>query len=304
MRKLIINADDLGIAESTNEAILVAHREGILTSTSLMSNMPAFDHAVENVVRRCPNLGVGLHFCLTSGCSVSPKESVKSLVDNSGRFRQGFFSLLKRSRSKEIEREIECELHAQVVKAMDAGVSLDHINSHRHIHMIPAIFRVIARVAKEYAIPAIRISREPWPSLRSIFRRVWSLDFHRNWPKNTILRICSRRIERNDSIFAPDFTFGILDSGKMNSLALQRILNSNWDGVAEIVTHPGYEYAGNAKLISCEDLSFIKAPFRQKELEALIDPRMRELVHTTRTDMIDFGQMKNDSIKTVEACQI
>ena len=92
MRKVVITADDLGIALETNAAVEVAHREGILTSASLMANMPAFADAVA-IAHRNPQLGIGVHLVLTSGRPVLPPQRVPLLVDARGRFRHGYASL-------------------------------------------------------------------------------------------------------------------------------------------------------------------------------------------------------------------
>ena len=91
---LIINADDLGLSVATNLAIRRAFREGVVTSASLMANMPALDHAIEHVIHGSPHLGVGVHLCLTSGRPVLAGQ-VPLLVDEEGCFRHGFSGLLR-----------------------------------------------------------------------------------------------------------------------------------------------------------------------------------------------------------------
>ena len=84
-KKLIINADDLGLSRGITDGIVLAHREGILTSASLMVNQPATEYAVEQL--RClPTLDVGIHLNLCQGSPVLPAKSVPSLVDSTGKF--------------------------------------------------------------------------------------------------------------------------------------------------------------------------------------------------------------------------
>src|SRR4051794_9597444 len=86
-RRLIVNADDFGRSHSINEAVIGAHREGILTSASLMVNESAAGEAVE-LARENPKLGVGLHLTVLLGRSALPKEQIPHLVDADRNFRE------------------------------------------------------------------------------------------------------------------------------------------------------------------------------------------------------------------------
>src|SRR5437867_13212189 len=84
-RRLIVNADDFGRSHSINEAVVRAHRDGILTSASLMVNGDAADGAVQ-LARQNPRLGVGLHVTLVCGTSALPPGEIPGLVDAGGNF--------------------------------------------------------------------------------------------------------------------------------------------------------------------------------------------------------------------------
>src|SRR5476651_2669702 len=84
-RRLIVNADDFGLSKSVNEAVVRAHRDGILTTASLMVNEPGFDEAVK-LAKENPSLGVGLHLTLLCGKSALPPEKIPSLVNSRGEF--------------------------------------------------------------------------------------------------------------------------------------------------------------------------------------------------------------------------
>ena len=85
LRRLIVNADDFGRSHSINEAVIRAHREGILTGASLMTNEPGFDEAVK-LAKENPKLGVGLHLTLLCGHSALPPEKIPGLVNPRGEF--------------------------------------------------------------------------------------------------------------------------------------------------------------------------------------------------------------------------
>src|SRR5712671_178540 len=84
-RRLIVNADDFGRSRSINEAVIRAHREGILTSASLMVNEEASAEAIA-LARENPQLGVGLHLTLLCGHSALPRETIPGLVDAQRQF--------------------------------------------------------------------------------------------------------------------------------------------------------------------------------------------------------------------------
>ena len=140
MKFVVVNADDLGIAPSVNDAICQAATDGLLTSASLMPSMPAFEHAIQCVSRRCPELGLGAHLCLTSGRPITPPREIPLLVDAAGRFRHSFGSLWRLCHSAaatDAGTQIRQEWTAQLDRLDAAGIALDHVDSHQHVHAIP-----------------------------------------------------------------------------------------------------------------------------------------------------------------------
>ena len=152
MKELILNADDFGYTTGVNEGIVRAHRDGILTSATLMANGPAFDDAVARA-KANPALGIGCHLVLTGGFSVAPKEEISSLADAQGRLPLSLGALVARVsvgsvRTKEIERE----LRAQLEKIRRAGIELTHVDTHKHTHVHPRVMGAVGRVAREFGI--------------------------------------------------------------------------------------------------------------------------------------------------------
>ena len=155
-RLFILNADDLGMTKTRNEAIFDACRKGFLKSASICVNGDEFDDAVKNVIYQCPELGIGVHLNIIEGRALIPKTS---LTDSSGNFRFGFIQLLLRLRNKKILEDVEREFRAQIEKGLEK-TKFDHLDSHIHIHGIPEIFKIAATLAKEYGIPCIRTQYE------------------------------------------------------------------------------------------------------------------------------------------------
>lgn len=159
--RIIFNADDFGISKGVNQAIVEAHKNGILNSASLMVNQKYAAEAVAEA-QKMPNLSLGLHANLTNEFPAAPAEKIPLLVDENGRFKNGFVKLawLALVKGKALREQVRIELEAQIKKALDMGVKLSHIDSHRHVHMIPAIFDVFLELKEKYQIKRIRVINE------------------------------------------------------------------------------------------------------------------------------------------------
>ncbi|TWU12626.1 hypothetical protein CA54_14500 [Symmachiella macrocystis] len=276
MKQLIINADDLGICESANHAIQRSFTDGVLTSASLMAIGPAFDHAVATVVNPFPDLGIGLHVCLTSGRCLTPPNKIGQLADENGRLRVGFAGLCRLAMTNDGRIQIERELDAQFQHIVDAGLVIDHVNSHRHVHMIPGIFSILARLATKYGCPAIRVSDERIRRRANLFSPSRMITTLSNAPKQMILGMFATRARKHGhSLLTCDRTFGILGSGKMNLAAMSAVVTATTVGTYEVITHPGELVNALNDELSQGDRRFWNSSFRNQELQALLDPRFK-----------------------------
>lgn len=313
MTHVVVNGDDLGIAYAVNAAIARAFREGILTSASLMANMPAFDDAVENVVAPNGGLGVGVHLVLTSGACVSEPRHVPLLVDGSAAFRHGFFGirrLVYGLRASAAVVQIERELRAQYEKVLALGLRIDHLDGHRHIHMIPEIWRIVVRLAGEYGCPYVRLVDERWSATASS-RGVGVTA--RNLPKKILLSNYARRnrIHLSQAVLpqpvrTADHIIGILDSGAITPQNLGNLLSHAPPGVTEIIVHPGIVDSGDVEAdvpefnranVRCApmDLRFLSSPSRHLELEALISPSVARITAGPKMRLTSFGALAADT---------
>lgn len=291
-RLLVINADDLGICESTNRAIAEAHEHGVLTSASLMANGPAFEHAIEEVVRGCPRLGVGLHVCLTSGTCLSSPEDVPLLVDEQGRFRNGFLSLyrLTLTRRKAVIDQLEREITAQFEKLRAHGVAIDHVDSHRHVHMIPVVFEITARLARRFGCPAIRVSHEPFPAPSAFLHLSYVQLFVQNAAKKILLSTLARKNRRHaTNLCTARYTFGILRSGKMDVDALSEAIARADHGWTEIVTHPGTSAPPFARELTRQEQKFLENANRWIEASSLADDATLAEIERSACRIVSFS---------------
>lgn len=157
VKVLIVNADDFGLNDATNEGIVESHVAGAVTSTTLMVNAPRAERAAE-LARQNPRLGVGLHFNLTWGRPLSAAASVPALVDGGGNFlsREALARrlLLRKVPLWQVTRELE----AQAKRLAELGLEPTHADSHQHIHAFGVVFAAVARHCLAAGVPM----RVPW----------------------------------------------------------------------------------------------------------------------------------------------
>lgn len=147
MKLLIINADDFGYGSGINNGIIDSYQNGILTSTTLMANMPGFDQAVK-LAKANPGLGVGVHLVLTCGAPLLADQS--SITAENGEFRKLAFY---EGEYQIDQAELYQEWHAQIERIIAAGIHPDHLDSHHHVNTLPQIHEVYERLAREYQLP-------------------------------------------------------------------------------------------------------------------------------------------------------
>lgn len=305
MKQVVVNADDFGICVETNLGIELAFQRGILTSASLMANMPGFDHAVDTVLRRNPGLGVGIHLVLTSGRPVADPAQIPLLVDESGLFRRNFLGILALTcgpRAREACDQIEHELTAQIAKVRSANVVVDHVNSHQHVHMIPAVWRTVVSLAARNGSPVVRLGG-PHGHLNGSRHFVRRRRVKGNLLKEAVLAVCAlptRRLAPQESLPGvvvrhPDHLAAAMDAKGMDQGTLAKHLADLPDGITEIVTHPSLASTETVALlarhVSREDLMFLSSRARRVELEALIDGDVRTMVAERGIALNSFGTL-------------
>lgn len=245
MKRLIVNADDFGWSEAVNEGILKAHLEGIVTSATLMTNLPDALGALELARLRAPGLGIGLHLNLTEGKPLSPLSRVAPIVDEEGKFCRGLGTLfVKASVRREVRKAIRSELEAQAAWAADHRCKPSHVDSHKHVHLHPAILQSAVDVASRHGIRAMRRTCETTlPGAGPLLPQEW--DSGRRFIQRLqagLARVgaCfALRPLKRSNLLSTDWFFGIRATGGLTPRLILKLLECAPAGTGELMVHVG-----------------------------------------------------------------
>jgi hopanoid biosynthesis associated protein HpnK len=285
VRRLIINADDFGLTSGVNRAITEANRSGVLTSATMMANARAFDEAA-TLAKGQPALRTGCHVVLIDGEPVS--SSLASLINGSGRFRTSLkeFALAavrRRLSGEEIQREAE----AQIRKIQSLGLSVTHIDSHKHTHMFPQVLRPVLRAARDCGVRAVRNPFEPlraWPGgmllgAPSLWLRCAGVMTFQMFAAEF------RRAVKQEGMLSTDGTVGIAATGKLDQKMLVAILRGLPEGTWELVCHPGYSDA------DLRSAGTRLTASRELELSALTSAETKEELARQKIELISYAEL-------------
>ncbi|HEY5233268.1 MAG TPA: hopanoid biosynthesis-associated protein HpnK [Verrucomicrobiae bacterium] len=270
-RRLIVNADDFGLSASVNTAVIRAHREGILTTASLMVNEAGFGEAV-NLAKENPKLGVGLHLTLLQGHSALPPEKISGLVNSRGEFSGnsvgvGLGYFFKRN----LHEQLRTEIHAQFEKFQSTGLPLDHVNGHLHLHLHPMIFKILMEDAEKLGIRQMRLTRDCF----SRSRKISSGHLFYKISHATIFEFLSSRARkplRQQGIKHAQITFGLLQDSRVDEDYILKLLPELPPGDSELYSHPSL------------------GEFRH-EFDALASPRVKEQIKKLGIELIRYQDL-------------
>jgi len=286
VRRLIVNADDFGYTSGVNRAIVEAHSHGVVTSSTLMANGPAFAEATR-LARTVPKLSVGCHVVLTDGVPVLTAAQLPSLTTNS-HFRDGMMTFAARSIAGRMNAdEIIAEASAQIRKLQSAGIAVSHIDTHKHTHLFPGVLRPLLRAAAACGVRAVRNPFGPRLPLRSSHL----LARPGLWTRYAEVRVLGsfagkfREAVDREGFSTPDGTLGIVVTGALDETLFDAIARSIPEGIWEFVCHPGYNDA---------DLQAGKTRLRESreiELRVLTLPAARKLLAQQGIELISYREL-------------
>ncbi len=282
-RTVIFTADDFGLSHGLNGAVVLAHREGVLRSASLMAAAPRTPEALA-LARDLPSLCLGVHLVLVQGRAVLPPGRIPHLVDSQGRFPNhpagsGWRYFFQPRLLPEIRRE----LAAQIETVLQAGLRPWHLNGHVNLHLHPRIFPLVVELAREYGVPGVRLAREDW-------RATLALAPDRPLPKVVqgliFALLCrrARKLAEDAGLVYNDHLFGLLNDGRMTEDYLLGLVPLLQPGVTEIYCHPA--------LYADPELQHWAPRYRRvEELAALVSPRLKEALAASGVVVSDFRDL-------------
>lgn len=270
-RRLIVNADDFGRSSSINQAVQRAHREGILTTASLMVNEPACAEAVA-AARENPRLGVGLHLTLLYGHSALGPEQIPGLINARREFTNGPMGTgLNYFFRPGLRAQLEAEIAAQFERFHATGLKLDHVNGHLHLHLHPVIFSILMQRAREWRITHLRLTRDPFRLNARLARGAWLYRISHALIFQALSARARAPLLAQDIRSVPR-VFGLLQSARVDEPYVTGLLRALPAGDSELYSHPSL------------------AEF-QPEFDALVSPTVRNLVRERNIELIRYQDL-------------
>jgi predicted glycoside hydrolase/deacetylase ChbG (UPF0249 family) len=272
-KRVIINADDFGFSPGVTEGILRAHREGIVTSTTVAANMRGAEEAVARLAE-APGLGVGVHLNVTQGPVLT--KSGEELAGKDGLMRWKPARLIWNCILRPwLVAAVEAECAAQIRWVLDRGIHPAHLDGHQHVYAFPPIFVRVAALARRYNIPFVRWPHERLPGS--------------GWPPASArrrgIRRCLNFFSRVDRVLGSDVlgtsgTWGIAHTGEIDAAWLIRAAAS-----VPPMTHPGLGDDLDPEWTRLRES-------RRREMEALSDPKVKEAFQNSGVELIHYGQLR------------
>jgi predicted glycoside hydrolase/deacetylase ChbG (UPF0249 family) len=279
-KRLIVNADDYGRSPGVSRGILQAHREGIVTSTTVMINQPDVEFQLAEGLP-CSDLGIGLHLVFTAWRPVLPPETVPGLVDAEGIFLSQH-TLWARAETISL-KHLRAELSAQVERFVALASRLpDHLDCHHFVHLYPPFFQVYADLAAQFHLPL----RVPLPPETDFRKAIDTLPFLEGFPRDLVrgMIVTDSALLRARQLVYPDHFISTFFGRKALRLDnLLRLLESVPEGVSELMCHPGYD-----------DPALSSSTYRREreiELALLIHPTVRRRLVELGIELVTFAAL-------------
>lgn len=285
MNRLIVNADDLGADDARNAGIFEAMEAGIVTAASILVNGPAFEDCLQRIASTSfKHISFGVHLNLTEGMPLSP--GLKLITGPDGRFcgkQEGHRRLMSLG-DEALEEEIRQEFAAQIAALRNAGIRIDHVDSHQHVHIFPTVIDSAVRAARESGIPWMRIPEEHPPS-RSMDRTNHML----NSEAEMFCRLAAEARMRipGSALRTTDHFRGLYLKGRLSLESIERTLQSLPPGLTELMVHPGRASDGQAE----GPFSAFSHREREKELEVLTSGSFHRILEKYRVQLSSFPEV-------------
>ncbi len=279
---LIINADDFGYTSAVNRAIIQAHREGVLTSTSLMVNESATDEAIQ-LAKENPELAVGLHLVLVLGHSSLPHEQIPSLTNRKNEFLNSPpLAGMKYFFNPQARRELKKEMRAQFEKFAATGLPFSHVDGHTHLHMHPVIFDELIELCEEFNVRRIRVAGSEMKLSLSLDRSSLPLKIVLGIVFNLLAKRCHKKLQGRGFV-VPEKVYGLLQTGNMNEKYVLGLIPKIPRTPSEIYAHP--------LSLDAEEWNLAQNPGGTAELNVLLSDDVRETIMLAGFSLTTYRQL-------------
>ncbi|MBN2498635.1 MAG: ChbG/HpnK family deacetylase [Deltaproteobacteria bacterium] len=279
MKRVIIQADDLGLSPGVDRGVLRAFREGVLSSASLLACGPSFEHAV-GLLRRSPDLRVGVHLSLIGTPPAAPPSEIPGLVDRAGRLPGSAAGLVFRLAASGRVEEIAAELGAQVDRVRAAGIDPTHLDSHKFVHCLPPVLEALILTAGRCGLERVRLPVFSGPGLlpQSPWPEAWMVAGRRA----LVSALGAGSLARlgRAGLRSPDRLLELEPSGDCTD-QLCELLSAVGEGCTEIICHPAQI---DTPLLAASRIGFA----RRLQLEALISSRARERIDERGIELVGY----------------
>ena len=247
--RLVVNADDFGMSPGISRGILRAHREGIVTSASVLGNCGDFDD-VRAMLAEAPEMGVGVHLALAGRGPIADPAQVPSLLTTGGRFHERGTDFVAAWTKRKIDAtDVEREFDAQIARVRDAGIKIDHLDTHHHLGFLPVVGRTVEAVARKHGIAAIRSAIES-PTLS------WVTDPRRGFKAGVLTGLGWLTRRQLGARRYSAQSWGYVESGRLDEVRVLEIIGRLGPGPHELICHPGedsttsYDYTAELRALT------------------------------------------------------
>ncbi len=283
LRRLIVNGDDFGLSREVNDAVILARRRGVLTSTSLMASGEAFDHAVA-LAKDNPDLAVGLHVTCACGRPVLPPELIPHITGKTGDFpTDPGLAGLKYFFCSGARKELFSEIGAQFEKFARSGLNFSHVDSHCHMHVHPVVLNAIIEHAEAYGIKRIRVPADRYFS---------ALPFLHSPVKASgyalVFKLLTQRMKRilgKRGFIFPNTVYGNLLTGSMSLEYVLCFLDRLPSGTSELYLHPALPCCSPER-VDAERLQ------RYREFSILVHPEVRAKIARLEVSLSTYSDLE------------
>jgi len=281
MKRLIINADDLGADVARNEGIFEAMRAGVVTSATVLPNGPALDHALGKIRSGgYEQVSFGVHLNLTEGRPLAEGLSCLTGPDGNFRGKAAAHRLLMQAGNALLQADIARETALQIERLLDASIGITHIDGHQHVHVFPSALRTVAETAISRGIRRMRIPDETVDTGHDVVLT----DLLEEARRFAVLGKEARKFLAGTGIVSSDHFRGLALKGRLDTEGLLKLLDTHPGGITELMVHPG-------RVPAEAPFSAFSSPDRERELEALLDSRFRLALERAGVVLVSFREI-------------